>query len=242
MTDGTPEDPDNAPSQAAHRRLHAITRTPRQRFTSGADERYSPADFAQSQQRNVLDTQTPTITPHIADRRYRVLFTLTTVGTVLGILTIGILIMRSNSLRSTSVLDATHQESHNDFDKLVDIVDPLAAAEEKKFFNSPDGNIVCLISSVGARCDVTHNMWVLQPEPENCDGTWGVGVSVTSSGAHLLCEINRVADVRSGTILGYGALKIQDNYTCVSERAGVTCLNNKTQHGFTAARGSFSLF
>lgn len=107
-------------------------------------------------------------------------------------------------------------------------------------FKSPSGNIGCALSTQGARCDIGDKEWKPPAKPADCDGDWGVGVSVAAKSAALVCATDTV--LGQGKELAYGSDIERGDYRCDSSEDGMRCENTKTGHGFTIARAKYTTF
>jgi hypothetical protein len=127
---------------------------------------------------------------------------------------------------------------------------PSAAAapppETPVGFRSPSGNIHCQYwkDEHGAelRCDMRAISKRLPPPPRDCDLDWGRAFTVTDgvAAAARICHGDTVMNDALPT-LAYGAQWQQGDFTCQSERSGVTCVN-ALGHGFELARAAQRVF
>src|SRR5687768_11828968 len=97
-------------------------------------------------------------------------------------------------------------------------------------FASPSGNIGCIMTRAGARCDIRDHDWVAPPKPASCELDWGSGVFV---GRHGRASIVCAGDTTLGATrhLGYGDAERVGRFRCVSKRAGMRCVNRRNDHG-----------
>ena len=119
-------------------------------------------------------------------------------------------------------------------------------------FNSPSGNIGCMIDTRYARCDIRDRTW--SPPQTSC--TLG-GSSDYSSGEPIELDYGNGLVIGSGgiptftcasdTVLGdhpvldYGDSIESASVRCTSEEAGIRCESRMTGRSFVIARDSFSL-
>lgn len=104
-------------------------------------------------------------------------------------------------------------------------------------FRTPTGNIACEIGNEGASCEMRDYTWRLPPKPRECEFDW-IGGAATSVGHAFqlgLCRSDTVMGVER--VLAYGTGVRFGRFTCVSERAGVTCAS-ETGRGFFISRGA----
>lgn len=137
---------------------------------------------------------------------------------------------------------------------------PASATDYAATFVSPSGNISCIMSTQGVRCDIEEAQWRV----EACDG-YGSGrtVGVTHRSGYMCAGDyyeTRVGHAETGwwdndphgepvyrngvTLAGlrYGSSLTVGVYTCYSEATGVTCVNNETGAGFWIAREGYIAF
>ena len=115
----------------------------------------------------------------------------------------------------------------------------LSAAADARavgFFQSPSGNIGCVIGKQqGVRCDIRKHDWTAPPKPASCELDWGSGVVV---GRHGRAEIVCAGDTTlgAGRHLAYGDAIARGRFRCVSRRRGMRCVNRRNDHGFVLSR------
>ncbi|GAB3020299.1 hypothetical protein [Mycobacterium bourgelatii] len=83
---------------------------------------------------------------------------------------------------------------------------PTADADDLEFFQTPSGNIGCVIGPTGgsayAECDVGERTYSVPPRPTSCMGAWGSRISMQQGAApELACH--------SDTLLGPGSPVVQ---------------------------------
>ena len=114
-----------------------------------------------------------------------------------------------------------------------------AAAQDLLFFQSPSGNITCMIATgdwATARCDMRELTPTYREAPADCQLDWGSSFEVGPSDrkGHLACVGDSVADPNAVT-LNYGQSLSLGGFDCTSEKSGMTC-TNPAGHGFTCPR------
>lgn len=123
-----------------------------------------------------------------------------------------------------------------------------AAAQDMVQFQSPSGNIHCLLFGgdgdwQGARCDIleTTTLSFARP-PADCDLDWGHAFEVGrgSLPAQPVCAGDTVASP-DAPVLPYGASTSFAGITCTSETTGVTC-TNAAGRGFSLAKARQRVF
>jgi hypothetical protein len=115
-----------------------------------------------------------------------------------------------------------------------------------KMFQTPSHNIACVMSRTTgtplyARCDIANRTWKAPKKPKDCPGDYGNGASL-EDGKHgeLSCAGDTL--LKQGDVLPYGQRVRAGQITCQVERAGVTCANTASRHGFFISKASYRLF
>lgn len=120
------------------------------------------------------------------------------------------------------------------------------AAADVWTFNTPSGNIYC---DVGLSAESSDIFCVIArrsgppaaPRPASCDGVWGHGFGMTSSGrAEMVCTLSAEA-FEGQDVIPYGRREDFGGVVCESERTGLTC-TNRDGHGFFLSRRQQSIF
>jgi hypothetical protein len=118
-----------------------------------------------------------------------------------------------------------------------------AASARVKFFQSPSGNIGCVVGGGIARCDILEHSWTPPPKPSSCiDLDYGNGVEVI--GGHpgeYTCAGDTVFSP-SAPVLQYGDKITKNRFTCTSKTSGMRCANRNSGHGFFLSREAVRLF
>ncbi|MEO6299693.1 MAG: DUF6636 domain-containing protein [Paracoccaceae bacterium] len=120
-----------------------------------------------------------------------------------------------------------------------------AFADDFIYFHSPTGNINCALMSgdyAGVRCDMKSFTPNFRNPPADCDLDWGdsFGIGPNERRGSLLCHGDTVIDPGSME-LGYGASATLGEFTCTSEKSGMTCTNARG-HGFAISKAKQKLF
>lgn len=116
---------------------------------------------------------------------------------------------------------------------------------EAVLFASPSGNIVCSISSDAASCSIAQLSDEGLVADEECRGTVGHVVRVTSEGeTERPCVTGDPpgAAPKATPVLEYEDSTSALGFTCTSSRSGIICRHDGTGHGFSIARAGSSLF
>jgi hypothetical protein len=119
-----------------------------------------------------------------------------------------------------------------------------AASAKFTFFETPSGNIGCVISGkLGARCDIQRHSWPTPPPPPSCmDLDYGNGVEVGKHGrGRYVCAGDSVFSP-AADVLPYGERISAKRIRCASKRKGVRCVNRASDHGFFISRVEVRLF
>lgn len=118
---------------------------------------------------------------------------------------------------------------------------PLVAAEALRTFQSPTGNIHCLISTGPqdtpiAVCEVREFTGHAPPRPADCELDWVPGASVDAKGQVRLfsCQGDTNVDPKNKP-LPYGQTITHGGFTCSAAPTGVTC-TTKSGRGFLVSR------
>jgi hypothetical protein len=117
-----------------------------------------------------------------------------------------------------------------------------SASAKLKFFQTPSGNIGCLMGAGAVRCDIREHSWTPPPKPPSCDVDWGFGVQVgRQDPGSYVCAGDTVFDP-GAAVLQYGERAVKNRYRCTSKQKGVRCVNTKSRHGFFLSRDDVRLF
>lgn len=110
-------------------------------------------------------------------------------------------------------------------------------------FQTPTGNIGCVIAAGSARCDILRRSWSPLPRPSTCPQivSFGQGLLVGAAAAGFVCAGDTVRDPASAK-LPYGTASQVGALVCVSRRTGMTCSNRQTGHGFLISLQRYRLF
>ena len=120
-----------------------------------------------------------------------------------------------------------------------------ALADEFIYFHTPSDNIHCLLMSgefEGVRCDMLELTQSFPRRPADCDLEWGDAFEVGPADrqGHVVCHGDTVINPDSME-LGYGASATLGDFTCLSEKTGMTCQNARG-HGFSISKARQKLF
>lgn len=117
---------------------------------------------------------------------------------------------------------------------------PAEATYGPGHFQTPTGNIGCLLLEDMARCDIAERNWEPPPPPEPCQLAYGNAIRLNRGGAEFICA----GDTARGgpKTLGYGSAAQRGPFLCQSEQAGLTCTNVFTGEGFFLSRQRYEIF
>ena len=119
------------------------------------------------------------------------------------------------------------------------------AAGSVTSFKSPSGNIHCVISGKGVRCDLKRRDWHPPPAPSTCDVDYGQGVSVSRRGPGEFVCAGDTTISPSNSQLGYGDRVKRGRFRCIAterEQETVRCVNRRNGHGFRLSANDVKLF
>ncbi|MFD1344252.1 DUF6636 domain-containing protein [Litorisediminicola beolgyonensis] len=126
------------------------------------------------------------------------------------------------------------------------LLSALPAAADVFTFETPSGNIDCVVGVGGDSSDITCTIYErsgppARPRPGSCRGTWGHSFEMFSRGAvRMICD----GPLRNGSaqeIAPYGVTGAPGGFECTSERTGLTC-RNEDGHGFFLSRRAQRVF
>ena len=122
---------------------------------------------------------------------------------------------------------------------------PALALSEALHFQSPSGNIQCVISGTAggvARCDLGVEVQSYTDRPDSCDGDWGISFGVMEQGPGFLnCVTDAIGAQTEVPILPYGGTLEMLGIACRSEPTGMTC-ENAEGGGFFVRRAEQRVF
>jgi hypothetical protein len=108
-------------------------------------------------------------------------------------------------------------------------------------FQSPSGNIGCVVWRGTARCDIDKHGWTPPPRPADCRLDYGQGIALGSDGSsEFVCAGDTTLDPKA-PILAYGESEGGGGVTCASSEAGVTCKDGDG-HGFFISVQGYKLY
>jgi hypothetical protein len=141
----------------------------------------------------------------------------------------------SSTTSSTQSTDSTTAESTST------AAEPTGQTLNLTSFQSPSGNIGCIMSAKSVRCDIAEKDWTAD-RPQGCSDEvdYGQGLTLGATGyAQVVCAGDTTLDPSAPT-LDYGDSTKAGSITCVSAEAGMDCANDDGGH-FRISRESYDL-
>ncbi|BBX62080.1 hypothetical protein MSAS_12540 [Mycobacterium saskatchewanense] len=119
---------------------------------------------------------------------------------------------------------------------------PATARADSLPFQSPSGNIACVLGNTAAECDVSDYTYQVPPGPACAQHiAWGNRFSLPQGRpAEMQCHGDTLRMPGEQT-LEYGQSLSAGTVTCVSEPAGIRCTDASTGHFFRVSRDSYEL-
>jgi hypothetical protein len=123
------------------------------------------------------------------------------------------------------------------------------ADTDYQFFQSPSGNIACLLGTISengglratASCQVGEPTFAAPPRPGACEGGWGDSVVLTQGRpASMQCHTDTLLP-SNDKVLPYGHSRSAGPITCESEPSAMRCTDTATGHGFSLSRDGYEL-
>ncbi|MFT4298215.1 MAG: hypothetical protein QM597_01040 [Aeromicrobium sp.] len=113
-------------------------------------------------------------------------------------------------------------------------------------FATPTGNIVCFIDSEQDSwgCIIKQRTYTEPPGDEQCFTEFGNGFSSVQGGTpQVLCRGGVIAEAESGEgpILPYGSTLTVGSVTCLSEKNGVTCVDQRSGHSLFISKARYEI-
>jgi hypothetical protein len=119
---------------------------------------------------------------------------------------------------------------------------PATARAESQYFQTPSGNIACILDAGAAACDIAEYTYQVPPGPE-CSKhiKWGNRFTLnTGQPGAMACHGDTVRLAGEQT-LNYGQSLSAGNITCASDPAGVKCTDKTSGHFFQVSKDSYTL-
>lgn len=109
-------------------------------------------------------------------------------------------------------------------------------------FQTPSGNIGCVLSEDLVRCDIAEREWTA-PKPKGCELDFGQGLQASDEDdrAAVVCAGDTTLDP-GAEVLPYGSVARAGDFSCTSGEAGVTCQDDGDGYGFFISKQAYRLF
>ena len=143
---------------------------------------------------------------------------------------------------SSSTTDSTSTASATATTTSTDGSGGTGAPQSLKAFQSPTGNIACLMTQKFARCDIAERNWKPPPHPSSCpdEVDYGQGIQLAANGAaEFVCAGDTALNPQAPK-LEYGSSSQVGSITCTSAESGISC-SNSNGGSFTISRESYDL-
>lgn len=130
------------------------------------------------------------------------------------------------------------------FREAIHRIDDAKSSRDYARFRSPSGNIFCVVDADGATCEVRDGR--VTPPDGVCPagGPSDVGrLELQASGAIPVCNSDTIRKGSPPKLPYQATTHVSGtDVTCLSEEAGVICVDQQGKHGFFIARGGFATF
>jgi Family of unknown function (DUF6636) len=119
---------------------------------------------------------------------------------------------------------------------------PATARADDRPFQSPSGNISCLIGGSSVACDVSDYTYQVPPGPPCSQHiSWGNRFNLQQGkAAEMECHGDTLR-IPGEQTLSYGQTISAGTITCESEPSGIKCADSSTGHYFRVSRDSYNL-
>lgn len=122
---------------------------------------------------------------------------------------------------------------------------PATARADSYSFQSPSGNIDCLMGTIvnGGNyvfCEIADHTWVNPPRSPDCPIHWGDRLRLGQGSAAVFACYGQPLPPPEQT-LDFGQTRSVGAITCDSEPSGMTCTDSSTGHFFRVSRDSYQL-
>jgi hypothetical protein len=119
---------------------------------------------------------------------------------------------------------------------------PSTAHASSQNFQSPSGNIACILDSGGAACDIAEYTYQVPPGPE-CSKhiKWGNRFTLNAGQPGAMACHGDTLRVAGEQTLNYGQTLSAGSITCASDPSGMKCTDNSSGHFFQVSKDSYNL-
>ncbi|GGJ25341.1 DUF6636 domain-containing protein [Deinococcus roseus] len=114
-------------------------------------------------------------------------------------------------------------------------------AQNLQGFQTPSGNIHCMLFDSELRCDLGTITARVPPRPKDCELDWGNAFGMSLKGkAQRICHGDTVMNPNY-PVLQYGKTWKKAGFVCTSLSSGLSC-TNKDKHGWVLSKGRQVIF
>lgn len=125
---------------------------------------------------------------------------------------------------------------------MVALTVPATANAATQYFQTPSGNIACMLDADGVSCDIADYTYTPPPPPECAQHiSWGDRFTLTSGKPAVIECHGDTVRLPGERTLNYGQTASAGSITCLSEESGVKCTDSSSGHFFRVARDAFKL-
>ncbi|MFI6871398.1 DUF6636 domain-containing protein [Nocardia sp. NPDC050406] len=108
-------------------------------------------------------------------------------------------------------------------------------------FQSPSGNITCVLADKGAVCEIANHTYATPAEPADCHQSYGDRITLFQGDpARFACHGDTIRETGL-PVLRYGHSLRSGDVECFSERSGIRCVNDRFGHSFRISSESYEL-
>jgi len=119
---------------------------------------------------------------------------------------------------------------------------PATAHADSQNFQTPSGNIACILGADGAACDIAEYTYQVPPGPECAQHIkWGNRFTLDAGKPGAMACHGDTLRVAGEQTLGYGQSLSAGSITCASDPAGVKCTDKSSGHYFQVSKDSYHL-
>jgi hypothetical protein len=141
---------------------------------------------------------------------------------------------------SSTTTDASSATATTTASTTTDDSGGTGAAQSLNAFQSPSGNIACVMTAKLARCDIAERDWKPPPRPASCPLDYGQGIELRTTGtAQFVCAGDTALNAQAPT-LDYGESSQVGAITCTSAESGMSC-SNSSGGSFNLSREGYDL-
>ena len=122
------------------------------------------------------------------------------------------------------------------------LAQPVIATADSKYFQTPSGNITCVLDAQLVECDISDYTFTPLPPPECAKHIkWGNRFTLAPGRAGAVECHGDTTQLAGEPTLNYGQTITAGTLSCISEQSGVKCSDSGSKHFFRVSRDSFDL-